>query len=123
MLRALFSRPSEADSLREELRAMQATVWGIWPGEAANVSEAGPAVTTQTSMQLLAVYGSARLITDGISTLPMDTLRDRSDGTTEKIASPTWLEFPLPDVHRTSWLSQVLLSLLFAGNAFIALNR
>ena len=60
-----------AGIFKREVRA-QATTWGVWQGEASTVV-AGQRVDAESSMQLLTVYGCVILITDSISTLPIDT--------------------------------------------------
>jgi phage portal protein, HK97 family len=112
MLSSIFRRP--------EQRA-QATTWGQWPGEMTQVV-GGVAVDEQSSMQLLTVYGSVRLITDSIATLPLDVYR-RSGDTKIEVAKPTWLQQPTTNLDFTSWVSQVLSSLLLHGNAYVVVLR
>lgn len=112
MLSSIFRRP--------EQRA-QATTWGQWPGEMTQVV-GGVAVDEQSSMQLLTVYGSVRLITDSIATLPLDVYR-RSGDTKIEVAKPTWLQQPTTNLDFTSWVSQVLSSLLLHGNAYVVVQR
>lgn len=112
MLSRLFTQPTEERA--------QATVWGNWPGD--NTSSS-PVVTPTSAMQLLAVSGCVRLITDSISTLPVDVYRERADGVREEISKPRWLKNPTVDLDFTSWASQVLTSLLLHGNAYCAVTR
>lgn len=112
MLSRLFSAPVEERA--------QATVWGDWPGDAPS---SGQPVTPTSAMQLLAVSGCVRLITDSISTLPVDVYRELADGTKEEVPKPRWLKSPTVDLDLTGWLSQVLTSLLLHGNAFCAVTR
>jgi len=112
MLSSIFRRPEE--------RA-QATTWGQWPGEMTQVV-GGVAVDEQSSMQLLTVYGSVRLITDSIATLPLDVYQ-RSGDTKIEVAKPTWLQQPTTNLDFTSWVSQVLSSLLLHGNAYVVVQR
>lgn len=113
MLSAIFRR--------SEQRA-QATTWGSWPGETTQIV-GGVAVDEQTSMQLLTVYGCVRLITDSIATLPIDVYRRTGDDTKVEIAKPIWLRQPTVDLDFTSWVTQVLSSLLLHGNAFVVVLR
>jgi HK97 family phage portal protein len=80
-------------------------------------------VTTDSALQLLAVYGCVRLIADQISTLPIDCYRHLSDGSKEEIARPAWLMEPTVDLTFTEWCTQVLSSLLLHGNAYVAVTR
>jgi HK97 family phage portal protein len=113
MLSSIFRRP--------EQRA-QATTWGLWPGEMTQVV-GGVSVTEQTSMQLLTVYGSVRLISDSIATLPLDVYRRTGDDAKVEVAKPKWLQQPTTNLDFTAWVSQVLSSLLLHGNAYVVVLR
>lgn len=113
MLGSLLSRPSNAVNLPE-------LTWGQWPGDAPKT--AGPPVTRMTAMQLMAVYGSVRLITDGVSTLPVDVY-DSSGGTRTETPKPDWLTQPTDTLDYESWATQILTSLLLDGNAYIMIWR
>jgi HK97 family phage portal protein len=112
MLAGIFKREERA----------QATTWGVWQGEATSVV-AGQRVDAESSMQLLTVYGCVRLITDSISTLPIDTYRRTGEDLKEEISKPRWLLQPTVDLDFTSWCTQVLTSLLLHGNAYVAVLR
>jgi HK97 family phage portal protein len=101
---------------------MQATAWGSWFGEG-TTTYAGVTVNAETSVQLLAVYGSVRLIADSISTLPVDCYRELPDSSRIEIESPGWLEQPTVDLSFVDWCGQVLSSLLLHGNAYVAVLR
>jgi HK97 family phage portal protein len=104
-----------------EVRA-QATTWGDWPGETVP-TWAGISVSSESAMQLLAVYGAVRLITDQISTLPIDCFRELGDGSKQEISRPAWLMNPTVDLTFTEWCTQVLSSLLLHGNAYVQVTR
>ena len=98
---------------------MQATPWGTWGDESPlGGTWAGPVITASSSMQLLAVYGCVRFIVDGISTLPIHAYRDVGEKHVQ-IDTPSWLTQPTVDLDFIPWCSQVLSSLLLAGNAFL----
>jgi len=113
MLRALFSKP-------EEVRA-QASMWGSWDVGVMS-SWSGSDVSATSAMQLLAVYGSVRLIAESISTLPVDVFRKVGD-LKEEVAKPSWIANPTMDLDFTAWSTQVLTSLLLHGNAYINVVR
>jgi HK97 family phage portal protein len=102
--------------VRGEQRAIQATPWGDW-GD--GQGPGGQQVTVDGSLSLLAVYGCVRFICEGISTLPIDVFREKADGSREAIAPPLWLTQPTVDLDRIAWLTQILTSLLLAGNAYL----
>ena len=112
MLGGVFGRP--------EVRA-QATTWGDWAGDAP--SGGGPRVDAVSALQLLTVYGCVRMISDAISTLPVDVFRELGDGSRAEVAKPLWLREPTVDLDFTAWCGQVLSSLLLHGNAYLAVLR
>lgn len=112
MLGSLFNR---------EERAIQSTPWGAWPGDVSTTWSGSP-VTSSTAMQLLTVYGCVQFICNGISTLPLDVIRESGDKK-EHLPTPDWLEYPVVGLHRVGWLTQLLTSLLLSGNAYIAVMR
>ena len=110
-----------ANIFKREERA-QATTWGDWPGDAV-VVPGNVRVDAESSMQLLTVYGCVRLITDSISTLPVDAYRRTGEDMKVEVAKPSWLSQPTVDLDFTSWCTQVLTSLLLHGNSYIAVTR
>jgi HK97 family phage portal protein len=109
------------DDPTDELRAGGLTAWGDWTPSGSR-SWSGVPISAVSSLQLLAVYGSVRLISDSISTLPVDVYRE-SDGEKIEVPAPTWLTKPTPSLGFPEWCSQVLSSLLLSGNAYIAVMR
>jgi HK97 family phage portal protein len=92
------------------------TAWGDWGPTSS--TWAGANVTVPSSLQLLTVYGCVAFIADGISTLPVQHLRDRADGSAEVGTRAPWLEQPTPYLDFIGWTTQVLTSLLLSGNAY-----
>jgi HK97 family phage portal protein len=120
----MFGKGRMIDELRsqvDELRA-QATLWGNWSGQSVS-TWAGIDVDREQALRLLAVYGSVRMITDGISTMPVDVFRKKADGTSESLSTPMWLDEPMVGLPFTEWCSQVLTSLLLDGNSFFVVMR
>jgi len=99
----------------------QATVWGTWPGD--NGPTSAPIVNQTSAMQLLAVAGCVRLITDSISTLPIDSYGTNAAGERVEVTKPRWLKNPTTDLDFTSWCTQILTSLLLHGNAYCVVTR
>ena len=79
-------------------------------------------VSTDSAMRLSAVFACLRLLSEAVSTLPLDTYQ-RSDGTRIDFPRPGYLTFDPPQGNRIDYLSQTMLSLLTDGNAFIATPR
>ncbi len=112
MLSALFSRPENAiGGVPWENADTANGGWGYWPGENVGTTASGVRVSETTASQLLAVYGSASLITDEISTLPVKVEGSRRPG---------WVDDPAEDVDRVTLLGQIVWSLLLSGNAYVA---
>lgn len=81
------------------------------------------AVSTDAAMRLSAVFACLRLLSEAIATLPLDTFT-RNNGTRKPFRPrPDYLSFQPPQGSRINYLSQVMLSLLTDGNAFIATPR
>jgi HK97 family phage portal protein len=89
-------------------------------GETPNRTLSGVSVTPENSLTIGAVYASVRLISDVISTLPVDAYVSNG-GQREAFPMPRWLVDPEPDmsVTRADHFQMVLVSLLIDGNAFV----
>jgi len=112
MLRGLFS------PVEPEVRA-QATTWGVWPGESSGMA---PVVNQSSALQLMAVLGCVQLITDSISTLPIDTYRENGN-VREESPTPAWLKKPTVDMDWTAFCTQVVSSLVLHGNSYVVVLR
>lgn len=83
----------------------------------------GTSVDTEQSMRLSAVFACLRLLSEAVATMPLDTFV-RSDGARRPYRpKPDYLSFQPPLGSRIDYLSQVMLSLLTDGNAFVATPR
>lgn len=82
-----------------------------------------PPATMDSAMQLSAVFACIRLLSEAIATMPLDTFA-REGGTRRPFRPrPAYLDFQPPQGGRIDYLSEVMLSLLTAGNAFVATPR
>lgn len=78
---------------------------------------------TEQSMRLSAVFACLRLLSEAVATMPLDTFV-RNNGTRASYRpKPDYLGFQPPQGSRIDYLSQVMLSLLSDGNAFVATPR
>jgi len=108
---------------KQEDRAISfQSIWGA--GDSfAFTTEAGTNIDQITSMRINAFYACVLLISDTISTLPVDSFR-RVDGNREPYRpQPSWVQRPDIDLLRTEHYQQVLISLLLDGNAFVRIYR
>jgi len=103
---------------RDETRSIQATPWGDWGDDGSAAAYSGSKVTTSSSLQLLTVYGCNRFISDGISTLPVDTFGVNADKVAFETEPPGWITQPTADLNGVAWRGQVLTSLLLGGDNF-----
>lgn len=95
----------------------QGMVWNSWPSAVAS------SVTTDSALRLSAVFGCQRILSEGISTLPADTFIRKSGVRLPYRPRPVYLEFQPPQASRIIYLSQVMMSLLNDGNAFVYTPR
>jgi HK97 family phage portal protein len=92
----------------------QGMVWNSAPGFGGGTSQA---------LKLSAVYACLRLLSEAISTLPLDTFY-RAQGIRKPWRPrPSYLDFNPPQGSRIEYLSEIMLSLLTDGNAYIAIIR
>lgn len=87
----------------------------VWRGN-------GSAVSTDQAMRLSAVFACLRLLSEAVATLPLDTYR-RDAGTRIPFTRPDYLTFQIPQGNRIDYLSQIMLSLLTDGNAYVLTPR
>lgn len=93
---------------------------GVWmPGMVWSPSDSG----SHRSMQMSAVYACIRLLTEAVATLPVDVFI-RRDGTRFPYRPrPRYLDFPEPGPTKVTYLTQVMMSLLTSGDAFVLTPR
>mgnify|MGYP002507773615 CR=1 FL=1 len=89
----------------------------------AKSTNAGTTVTQIDSLKIEAVYACVRLISDSISTLPVDTYIRVGAERKAFRPRPMWLDSPESGVTRTEHFQQVLVSLLLNGNSFTRILR
>ena len=86
-------------------------------------TNAGTVVTQEDSLKIGTVYACVRLISDSISTLPVDVFI-RVDGDRRPFRPrPDWIDQPEIGVSRTDHFQQVLVSMLLNGNSFTRILR
>lgn len=93
-------------------------------GNVGMVAASGERVTPHEALQVSAVFGCVRLLSETIATLPLSTYSKRG-GARREIASPEWIDYPNAEpggMGRIDVLSQTVLSLLLQGNAFLAVR-
>jgi HK97 family phage portal protein len=79
----------------------------------------GVTLNNETVFQVNAVFAAVSLISDTISTLPIDAYYREGETRTAFRPKPTWVEKPDIDSTREAFYSGVITSMLLDGNAFI----
>jgi len=108
---------------RSEQRAISfQSIWGAGDSLAFTTT-AGTNIDENTAMQISAFYSCVLLISDTISTLPMDVYIRRDGNRVPYRPRPEWVMKPDIDLSRIEHFQQVLVSLLIDGNAFVRIYR
>jgi HK97 family phage portal protein len=111
-------RPKETPTEAREWVPYDPTVYGSL------TAASGERVTASDALQVSAVFGCVRLLSETIATLPVSTYTKRG-GSQRSITSPDWLDYPNAEpggMGRIDILSQTVLSLLLDGNAYLAVR-
>jgi HK97 family phage portal protein len=80
---------------------------------------AGTVVNNDTVFQVNAIFSGVSLISDLVSTLPVDCFVNRDGARFPFRPKPSWVDQPDVDLPRQAFYSSVVTSLLLDGNAFI----
>jgi HK97 family phage portal protein len=98
------------------------SIWGA--GDSfAFTTESGANIDQDTSMRISAFYSCVLLISDTISTLPVDSFIRRDGNRVPYRPRPAWIQKPDIDLLRSEHYQQVLVSLLLDGNAYVRIFR
>lgn len=87
-------------------------------------TKAGILVTPANALEASSsVYGCVRILSDSVSTLPVDSFT-RNDGVRRPFRPrPPWLDFETGPWRKIDVLGQIMVSLLLNGNAYVATYR
>ncbi len=96
------------------------TIWGSGDFVEAT-SQAGVRIDSKTALQINAVFSAVSLISDTISTLPVDAYIRRDGARFAFRPRPSWITKPDVDTTKEAFYGAVIVSLLLDGNAFIRL--
>jgi len=98
------------------------TIWGAG-SDTVLENQAGVNINNQTAFEIVAFTSAVSLISDTISTLPIDCFIRRDGVRYPFRPKPMWVDQPDIDGTRQGYYGQVLISLLIDGNAFIRVFR
>lgn len=98
------------------------TIWGSG-GDIGNESNAGVAINGSNAFEIVAFFSAVSLISDTISTLPVDCFI-RVDGNRRPYRPrPSWVDQPDVDTTRQAHYGAVVTSLMVHGNSFTRVFR
>lgn len=103
---------------REQRAVTFQTMWGSGDYEEL-YSLSGTSVDSQTALQINAIYSAVSLISDTISTLPVDVFIRRDGARYPFRPRPSWIVQPDIDTTKEAFYGSVIVSLLLDGNSFI----
>jgi HK97 family phage portal protein len=103
---------------REERAVSFQAVWGS--GDFLDLgTNAGTHIDSTTALQINAVFSAVSLISDTISTLPVDSYIRRDGARYPFRPRPQWVTKPDVDTTKEAFYGSVIVSLLLDGNGFI----
>ena len=111
------------DFFKKEDRALSyQSVWGAGFDTVLG-NNSGTIVTSKTALSLVPLWSAVSLISDTISTLPIDSYI-RQDGTRRPFRPrPMWVDQPDVDMTRQAHYGSLLVSLLIYGNSYTRVFR
>lgn len=107
----------------EERAITYQTLWGAGADLVARNTWSGTVVTEDTAMRLGTLYAAVRMLTDTVSTLPVDTYERVNGQRRPYRPKPAWVDSPDLGVTRQDHLMQVMISLLLDGSSFTRIYR
>jgi len=94
------------------------TIWGSG-GDLEVLNQSGTNVTPDTVFRVNAIFSAISLISDTISTLPIDAYIRRDGARFPFRPRPAWVTKPDVDTTKEAFYGSAIVSLLLDGNAFI----
>ena len=107
------------DGLRGKRAISYQSIWGSGGDFDTQGSLSATSVTSDSAFQVNAIYGAISLISDSISTLPVDTYIRRDGSRFAFRPRPAWVQRPDVDTTKEAFWGGIIVSLLLDGNAFI----
>ena len=98
------------------------TLWGAGD-DLIDLNQSGTIVNSETAFKITALYSAVSLISDTISTLPLDAFIRRDGARYPFRPRPAWVSKPDLDQQPSAFWQSVIVSLLIDGNAFIRVFR
>lgn len=95
------------------------SIWGTGDDLATLGSQSATIVDSQTALQINAVYSAVSLISDTISSLPVDAYVRRDGARYPFRPAPEWVYKPDVDTTKEAFWGAVIVSMLIDGNAYV----
>lgn len=103
---------------REERAISFQTIWGSG-GDLEIGTQSATIVNSETAFKVNAIFSAVSLISDTISTLPVDAYIRRDGARFAFRPRPEWVTKPDVDTTKEAFYGAVIVSLLLDGNAFV----
>jgi HK97 family phage portal protein len=98
------------------------TIWGTG-GDIEVLNQAGTVVNPETVFKVNAIFSAVSLISDTISTLPVDSYIRRDGARFAFRPRPAWVQQPDIDTTKEAFYGSLIVSLLLDGNGFVRVFR
>ena len=98
------------------------TLWGAGD-DLVDLNQSGTLVNSETAFKITAVWSAVSLISDTISTLPVDSYIRRDGARFPFRPRPAWVTKPDLDQQPSAFWQSIIVSLLIDGNAFVRVFR
>ena len=98
------------------------SVWGAG-GDFQMENSAGVVINNKTAFEIVAFFSAISLISDTISTLPVDSFIRYNGNRVAFRPKPAWVDQPDINQTRSAFWQQNIVSLMTAGNAFTRVFR
>ena len=98
------------------------TIWGTG-GDIEILNQAGTVVNPETVFKVNAIFSAVSLISDTISTLPVDSYIRRDGARFAFRPRPAWVQQPDIDTTKEAFYGSLIVSMLLDGNGFVRVFR
>jgi HK97 family phage portal protein len=110
------------NSLFESRAISFQTIWGTG-GDIEVLNQSGTVVNPETVFRVNAIFSAVSLISDTISTLPVDSYIRRDGARFAFRPRPAWVQQPDVDTTKEAFYGSLIVSMLLDGNGFVRVFR
>jgi HK97 family phage portal protein len=98
------------------------TIWGTG-GDIEVLNQSGTVINPETVFRVNAIFSAVSLISDTISTLPVDSYIRRDGARFAFRPRPAWVQQPDIDTTKEAFYGSLIVSMLLDGNGFVRVFR